>query len=88
MTTVSFDHVGLSVADLDLERRFYIGAFAFVEQHHTDIAAAHSRMSLLRTAAGAALELTQRAGSTPKRFANALDGAGIQGHGCRACARS
>jgi catechol 2,3-dioxygenase-like lactoylglutathione lyase family enzyme len=77
---VSFDHVGLSVADLDRERRFYAEAFGFREQHPTAMPDAGIRVSLLRGPGGGAVELTERRGSVPQRFATPLEGAGVQGY--------
>lgn len=78
MTSPSFDHVGLSVADLDAQRRFYRAAFGFAEEHHAELGAA--RVALLRDPGGAAIELTESAGSTPQRFTGPVEGAGVQGY--------
>ena len=68
----SFDHVGLSVGDLDAQRRFYTTAFGFAETHQADFAEAGARVSLLQTPNGAALELTERAASIPGSDAQAI----------------
>jgi catechol 2,3-dioxygenase-like lactoylglutathione lyase family enzyme len=80
MSVVSFDHVGLSVADLERQRRFYTDALGLHEAHYCELAEAGIRISLLRGPDGAALELTERAGSTPQRFADPVEGAGTQGY--------
>jgi catechol 2,3-dioxygenase-like lactoylglutathione lyase family enzyme len=80
MSTVSFDHVGLSVADLDRQRRFYIEAFGFHDEHHTQIPDAGIRIALLSSPDGTAVELTERAGSAPQHFADPVEGAGTQGY--------
>ncbi|MFF1747429.1 VOC family protein [Streptomyces mirabilis] len=80
MTGFAFDHVGLSVADLDTQRRFYTEALGFQQEHCTEFRDAHIRIALLRAPGGAGLELTERAGSTPQRFTDAFDGAGVQGY--------
>ena len=36
MTTFAFDHVGLSVADLDAQHRFYSQALGFAEETRTE----------------------------------------------------
>ncbi|MEU0038769.1 VOC family protein [Streptomyces sp. NPDC006333] len=80
MVTVSFDHIGLSVANLDRQRRFYSQAFGFYDQHRTELPDAGIRIALLSGPGGAALELTERAGSVPQHFADPFDGAGVQGY--------
>ncbi|MDT0467202.1 VOC family protein [Streptomyces gibsoniae] len=80
MSTVSFDHIGLSVADLDRQRRFYIEAFGFRERHRTEIPEAGIRIVLLIGPGGASIELTERAGSVPQYFADPVEGAGVQGY--------
>ncbi|WUD77474.1 VOC family protein [Streptomyces sp. NBC_00510] len=76
----SFHHIGLSVADLDRQCRYYTEAFGFQEEYRTVIPEAGVRISFLTGPGGAALELTERAGSTPQRFGDPLDGAGTQGY--------
>ncbi|MGI5134238.1 MULTISPECIES: VOC family protein [unclassified Streptomyces] len=80
MSTVSFDHIGLSVADLDRQRRFYIEAFGFHEGHRTEFPEAGIRIALLIGPGGASIELTERAGSAPQYFADPVEGAGVQGY--------
>lgn len=80
MSPASFDHVGLSVADLDRQRRFYAEAFGFQETHHTHIPEAGIRIALLSGPGGAAIELTERPGSVPQHFADPVEGAGVQGY--------
>jgi lactoylglutathione lyase/glyoxylase I family protein len=80
MTVRSFHHIGLSVADLDRQCRFYTRAFGFREEYRSAIPEAGIRISLLTGPGGAALELTERAGSAPQRFGDPVDGAGTQGY--------
>ncbi|MCX4460199.1 VOC family protein (plasmid) [Streptomyces sp. NBC_01340] len=80
MSTVSFDHTGLSVGDLHRQCRFYIEAFGFREMHRTEIPDAGIRIALLSGPGGAAVEFTERAGSVPQHFADPNEGAGVQGY--------
>jgi catechol 2,3-dioxygenase-like lactoylglutathione lyase family enzyme len=78
--TYSFDHVGLSVADLDKQESFYrvaLGLEAAVER--VEIPAAGIRTVILQSASGLRLELIERAGSSAQEFADAYDGASVQG---------
>lgn len=78
MRTFSYDHVGLSVADLDTQRRFYTEAFALQEQNYAEIPRARTRIAFLRAATGLGIELVERAGSVQHRDSNALEAAGRQ----------
>ena len=81
MTTFTFDHVGLSVADLDAQRRFYREALSLVEEAgHIEIPAAQIRTAILRGPTGLQIELIERSGSVPQTFADPYDGAGTQGY--------
>ncbi|MEN1889715.1 VOC family protein [Streptomyces mirabilis] len=80
MSTVLFDHIGLSVDDLERQLRFYIEAFGFRDQHRSEIPAAGIRMAVLSNPAGGAIELTERVGSAPQHFADPFEGAGVQGY--------
>lgn len=80
MATHGFHHVGLSVADLDRQCRFYSQAFGFREEYRTEIPEAGTRISLLSGPSGAALELTECAGSAPQHFTDPVDGARTQGY--------
>ncbi|CAG6397111.1 VOC family protein [Streptomyces cocklensis] len=80
MSVASFDHIGLSVADLERQCRFYAEAFGFCETHRTEIPDAGVRIALLSGPSGAAVEFTQRVDSAAQHFANPLEGAGIQGY--------
>jgi Enoyl-(Acyl carrier protein) reductase len=68
--TSAMDHVGLSVADLDAQRRFYGAAFDLVDQGGLDLSRAGVRTTLMRGPGGVGVELVQRAGSTPRAFAD------------------
>jgi catechol 2,3-dioxygenase-like lactoylglutathione lyase family enzyme len=81
MSTLVFDHVGLSVADLDAQRRFYGDALGLVElEEHVEVPAAQVRSVILRALSGLKIELIERAGSAPQTFSDPLDGAGVQGY--------
>jgi catechol 2,3-dioxygenase-like lactoylglutathione lyase family enzyme len=81
MTTLVFDHVGLSVADLDQQIDFYARALGLTEiEERIEMPAAQIRTAVLRNPSGLKLELIQRGGSTPQRFDDPLDGAGTQGY--------
>jgi catechol 2,3-dioxygenase-like lactoylglutathione lyase family enzyme len=79
MSVRSFHHIGLSVADLDLQCRFYSRAFGFREEYRTEIPEAGIRICLL-AGPGGALELTESAGSAPQHFTSPADGARTQGY--------
>ena len=80
MGTLVFDHVGLSVADLDAQRRFYGDALGLVElEEHVEVPAAQVRSVILRAPSGLKIELIERAGSAPQTFSDPLDGAGGAG---------
>lgn len=66
MTRRSFDHVGLSVADLDTMAEFYTRVFGFEEEARFAVAAAGLRGAMLRTPDGLGLELLERAGSVDR----------------------
>ncbi|MDW5593061.1 VOC family protein [Conexibacter stalactiti] len=81
MTAPHLDHVGLSVGDLDAQRRFYARALGLTETEETfELPEAQVRTAILRSADGLKLELVERGGSTPQEFADPLDGASIQGY--------
>jgi catechol 2,3-dioxygenase-like lactoylglutathione lyase family enzyme len=80
MNVLGFDHVGLSVADLDAQSRFYEEALGFVEIYRNDLHGGQIRTAILRSKAGAQLELIERAGSTAQYFTDPIDGAGTQGY--------
>jgi catechol 2,3-dioxygenase-like lactoylglutathione lyase family enzyme len=81
MTTFVFDHVGLSVADLDAQRRFYTDALGLAElEEHVELPGAGVRTAILRAPSGLKIELIERAGSVPQTFSDPLDGAGVQGY--------
>ncbi|SEP53156.1 VOC family protein [Amycolatopsis saalfeldensis] len=81
MTTARFDHVGLSVADLDVQKKFYGDALGLTEvEEHLELPDAGVRTAILRAPGGLKIELIERSGSRPQEFADAFDGAGIQGY--------
>jgi len=81
MPAFTFDHVGLSVADLETQRRFYGAALGLTEvEEHFEMPEAHIRTAILRADSGLKIELIERGGSAPQEFADAFDGAGTQGY--------
>jgi len=81
MMTFVFDHVGLSVADLDAQRRFYAEALGLIElEEHFEMPEAHVRSAILRAGNGLKIELIERGGSEPQEFDGPFDGAGTQGY--------
>jgi catechol 2,3-dioxygenase-like lactoylglutathione lyase family enzyme len=81
MTPPVFDHVGLSVADLDAQRRFYREALAMTEvEEEFALPEAHVRTAILRSADGLKIELIERGGSAPQEFSDPFDGAATQGY--------
>lgn len=80
-TNINFDHVGLSVADLDRQRDFYARALELTElEEHLELPEAQIRTAILRRADGLKLELIERGGSRPQEFATPYDGAATQGY--------
>jgi catechol 2,3-dioxygenase-like lactoylglutathione lyase family enzyme len=76
-----FDHVGLSVADLDLQLDFYGRALGLTEiEEQVLVPQAQVRTAILRSDAGLRIELIERGGSTPQEFSDPFDGAGTQGY--------
>jgi catechol 2,3-dioxygenase-like lactoylglutathione lyase family enzyme len=81
MTTFVFDHVGLSVADLDAQRRFYADALGLTEVvEQFEMPEAHVRSTVLQAGNGLKIELIERGGSAAQEFADAYDGASVQGY--------
>jgi glyoxylase I family protein len=62
--TLSFDHAGLSVADLEAALRFYDDAFGLVAEFSFELGAHGIRGVMLRHEAGHRLELFERPGSS------------------------
>ena len=80
MTTFAFHHVGLSVGDLDAQRRFYRDAFGLAPEQQAEIPRAGVRMAILRGSGGLQIELIERTGSTEQNFTDVYDGASVQGY--------
>jgi catechol 2,3-dioxygenase-like lactoylglutathione lyase family enzyme len=81
MTTVSFDHVALSVADLDGQAAFYEAALGLTEvEERLEMPEAEIRTVILRGSTGMKIELVQRGGSTPQQFNDPFDGASVQSY--------
>ncbi|MEV4312367.1 VOC family protein [Actinocrispum sp. NPDC049592] len=78
---MNFDHVGLSVADLDLQQAFYERALGLNEVEESfAMPEAQVRSVVLRNPAGLKIELIERGGSAPQEFTDPFDGAGTQGY--------
>jgi catechol 2,3-dioxygenase-like lactoylglutathione lyase family enzyme len=81
MSAFVFDHVGLSVADIDLQSDFYGRALGLTEiEERVNLPEAHVRTAILRDESGLKIELIERGGSTLQEFSDAFDGAGTQGY--------
>jgi catechol 2,3-dioxygenase-like lactoylglutathione lyase family enzyme len=81
MSVFVFDHVGLSVSNLDLQRDFYGRALGLIEiEERVEMPEAHVRTAILRGESGLKIELIQRGGSIPQEFSDPFDGAGTQGY--------
>lgn len=77
-----FDHVGLSVADLDASREFYARAFGFRAEFEFELAPQPIRGLMMRHDSGVRLELFERAGSTPGiRAATPIEALATRGYG-------
>ncbi len=76
---MNFDHVGLSVADLDVQRGFYERALGLTELEES-FEMPGVRSVVLRNPEGLKIELIERTGSGPQEFADPFDGAGTQGY--------
>jgi lactoylglutathione lyase len=62
---VYFDHVGLSVANLDMQVAWYCTAFDLTETSRFDVAALGLRGTFVVGGPGLAIELLERPGSAP-----------------------
>jgi catechol 2,3-dioxygenase-like lactoylglutathione lyase family enzyme len=81
MPVFVFDHVGLSVADLDAQRRFYADALGLTQvEEQFEMPAAHVRSAILRAGNGLKIELIERGSSARQEFTDPYDGAGTQGY--------
>ena len=81
MSGFVFDHVGLSVGDLDLQRNFYGRSLGLTEiDERVEVPEAQVRTVILRGDGGLKIELIERGGSTPLEFSDPFDGAGTQGY--------
>ena len=75
-------HVGLSVADLDAEKRWYQQAFGLDEVvERFELPEPRVRTVVLRAPNGLRIELIERAGSRAHSSENPLDAALTQGYG-------
>jgi catechol 2,3-dioxygenase-like lactoylglutathione lyase family enzyme len=81
VNTINFDHVGLSVADLDAQRAFYGRALGLtLVEEELDLPQAQVRTVILQADNGLKIELIERGGSTPQEFDDAYAGAAVQGY--------
>jgi catechol 2,3-dioxygenase-like lactoylglutathione lyase family enzyme len=80
MTAFAFHHVGLSVGNLDAQRRFYRDAFGLTPEQQAEMPRAGVRMAILHGPNGLRIELIERTGSTEQNFADVYDGASVQGY--------
>jgi len=77
-----FDHVSLSVADLDRQRAFYASALGMVDvEEELALPEAAVRTAILRSPDGLKIELIERGGSTASEYADAFDAANHQSYG-------
>jgi catechol 2,3-dioxygenase-like lactoylglutathione lyase family enzyme len=78
----SFDHVGLSVADLEQARDWYCRAFGLSVENEFAVTGTDLRGIMLRHASGYRIELLHRPGSGPGiEPDSALAAAGTRGYG-------
>jgi catechol 2,3-dioxygenase-like lactoylglutathione lyase family enzyme len=76
-----FDHVALSVSDMEVATRFYGDVLGFRRQEHAFTLPAHDiRGLILLNAQGVRIELFHRAGSKPGRAGHPTEGALTQGY--------
>jgi catechol 2,3-dioxygenase-like lactoylglutathione lyase family enzyme len=79
---ISFQHVGLSVPDLDRAQRFYEQGLGMTERFRFEVAGPGIRGVVLATDGGACIELLERPGSTrPATFADPPEAILSQGYG-------
>jgi catechol 2,3-dioxygenase-like lactoylglutathione lyase family enzyme len=79
---LSFQHVGLSVSDLDRAQRFYEDGLGMTEQSRFEVPGPGIRGVILATADGACIELLERPGSTrAATYADPPDAILGQGYG-------
>lgn len=77
-----FDHVGLSVADLDASREFYTQAFGFSAEFEFELAPHPIRGLMMRHESGARLELFERRDSRQGiQGANPIEALATRGYG-------
>lgn len=77
-----FDHISLSVADLDKQRAFYSSALGMTEvEAKLSVPEASIRSVILCSATGLRIELVERRGSSASEFDDPFDAASRQGYG-------
>jgi catechol 2,3-dioxygenase-like lactoylglutathione lyase family enzyme len=82
MSTARFQHVSLSVANLDAQQEWYAKALGLDEVvERFELPAPHVRTVVLRASNGLRIELIEREGFGARVFADPLDAALTQGYG-------
>jgi catechol 2,3-dioxygenase-like lactoylglutathione lyase family enzyme len=78
---MQFDHVALSVSDLEISRRFYGDVLGFRREEHAFTLPQHDiRGLILLNAQGVRIELFHRLGSKPGRVGHPTEGALTHGY--------
>lgn len=81
MNNLKFDHVGLSVQNLELEQAFYAKAFEMTTvEEAVNMPEAQIRTMILSNENGLKIELIERQNSQAQEFEDAYDGANTQGY--------
>lgn len=82
MTSATFDHVGLTVADLDAMTSWYVAALGLEVEFDFSLEDVEFRGVMLRSTQGYRIELSHRSGSTVGiQAASPVDAALIRGFG-------
>lgn len=82
MTSATFDHVGLTVADLDAMTSWYVAALGLEVEFDFSLEDVEFRGVMLRSTQGYRIELSHRSGSTAGiQAASPVDAALIRGFG-------
>ena len=82
MSTARFQHVSLSVANLDAQQQWYAKALGLDEVvERFELPDPHVRSVVLRASNGLRIELIERKGFRARVFADPLDAALTQGYG-------
>jgi methylmalonyl-CoA/ethylmalonyl-CoA epimerase len=77
---MTFDHAGISVADLDVSHKFYADILGFTEVEESFALKGHDiRGRVLRNGSGVRIELFERKGSRPNRVGHPIEDTIIHG---------